>query len=368
MTQTRRTANPTTPTKWDKYINASGATGSDGTPDDYFYVTNPLQLVSSLQRAFSQIVAKVASGTAAAVVASAGQGSGAVYQAFYEPVHQELITPNRQARWLGTLQAFFIGPDGNLYEDSNQDGQLEIGTDSQIKFTYDSTANVTKFNRTPDDGGNPHDLADLKPIWNARKTLATRPTGVSVPQRGYTTGDTTNAIYSRGSMATATVRRPQAKYTISLRAAIPSSDYFYLNFVNSSSIAGSSGTEATNIIEWVRGEDLTGYRNRTLAYNISDGAAGAATQRLGDIIDSTPSIVATPTQAFDLLYGDQSYGVYRNLNACRRQVVLVGANDGMLHAFNAGFYNVANQAFSTSPEYDRLRNGIKQFHEQLCVG
>ena len=129
---------PDDPTKWDKFINASGATGSDGTPDDYFYVTNPLQLVSSLQRAFSQIVAKVASGTAAAVVASAGQGSGAVYQAFYEPVHQELITPNRQARWLGTLQAFFIGPDGNLYEDNDQDGQLDdYGTDSQITFIYD---------------------------------------------------------------------------------------------------------------------------------------------------------------------------------------------------------------------------------------
>ncbi len=339
---------PDSPTKWDKYINASGATGSDGTPDDYFYVTNPLQLVSSLQRAFSQIVAKVASGTAAAVVASAGQGSGAVYQAFYEPVHQELITPNRQARWLGTLQAFFIGPDGNLYEDSNQDGQLEIGTDSQITFTYDATANVTKFNRTPDDGGNPHDLADLKPIWNARKTLATPPTGVSVPQRGYTTGDTTKRyiftwIDGNGD-GSAT---PSEIYDFT-SSAIPSTDYFYLNLVNSSSAPAAAATEATNIIEWVRGEDLTGYRNRTLAYNISDGAAGAATQRLGDIIDSTPSIVATPTQAFDLLYGDQSYGVYRNLNACRRQVVLVGANDGMLHAFNAGFYNVANQAFSTS--------------------
>jgi type IV pilus assembly protein PilY1 len=339
---------PDDPSKWDKFINATGATGNDGTPDDYFFVTNPNQLVSSLQRAFSQIVAKVASGTAAAVVASAGEGSGAVYQAFYEPVHQELITPNRQARWLGTLQAFFIGPDGNLYEDSDQDGQLETSSDSQISFIYDTTTNVTKFNRTPDDGGNPHDLADLKPIWNARKTLAKPPSGVTVQQRGFSTGDTTKRYIFTWIDGNGDGTPTSSEIYDFTTAAIPSTDNFYFNLVASSAAPAAATLEAHNIIDWVRGEDLTGYRNRTLSYNIADGAAGAATQRLGDIIDSTPNVVATPNQAFDLLYGDQSYGVYRNLNACRRQVALVGANDGMLHAFNAGFYNVANQAFATS--------------------
>lgn len=349
---------PTTPTgipdtaaKWDKFVNATGASGPDGTPDDYFYVTNPAQLVSSLQRAFSQIVAKVASGTAAAVVANAAQGSGAVYQAFYEPVHQELISPSRQARWLGTLQALFFGPDGNLYEDNGgmNAGKL-VASDSRIDFVYDTAANVTKFNRTPDagPGSNPHDLSDLKPIWNARKTLATPATGVSVPQRAYSTGDTSKRyiftwIDSNGDGVPTT----SEIHDFTTAAVIPA-DEFYFNLVNSSAAPTAATTEATNIVEWTRGEDLTGYRNRTLAYNITDGTAGAATQRLGDIIDSTPSIVATPTQAFDLLYGDQSYGVYRNVNACRRQVVMVGANDGMLHAFNAGFYNVAGQAFSTT--------------------
>ena len=202
----------------------------------------------------------------------------------------------------------------------------------------------------------------MKPIWNARKTLAKPASGVSVPQRAYATGDTTKRYIFTWIDANGDGSPTASEIYDFTTSAIPSSDYFYFNLVNSSSSMPAATTEATNIIEWVRGEDLTGYRNRTLAYNISDGAAGAATQRLGDIIDSTPSIVATPTQAFDLLYGDQSYGVYRNLNACRRQVVLVGANDGMLHAFNAGFYNVANQAFRDIAQYDRLRNGIEQFH------
>ena len=343
---------PDSQSKWDKLTNATGASVPDGVPDDYFYVTNPAQLVNSLQRAFSQIVAKVASGTAAAVVASAGQGSGAVYQAFYEPVHQETITPNRQARWLGTLQALFIGPDGKLYEDTNQDGKLTIGTDNAIVFVYDTVANVTKFQ--VDNGMVPlttplQDLSALKPIWNARKTLATPAAGTVVAQRGYSTGDTSKRYIFTWIDENGNGQVSSNEIYDFTTSAIPSSDYYYFNLVNGSSAPTAAATEAQNIINWVRGQDMTGYRNRTLAYNASDGAAGAATQRLGDIIDSTPSVVATPTQAFDLLYGDQSYGVYRNNNACRRQVVLVGANDGMLHAFNAGFYNVKNQAFATSP-------------------
>ncbi len=364
---------PDTTRKWDQYDNTTGVpvTGGDGVPDNYYLVSNPTQLVASLTRAFSQIVAKVASGTAAAVVASAGQGSGAVYQAFYEPVHQETITPNRQARWIGSLQALFIGPDGKLYEDTNQDGQLTIGTDKAIVFTYDTTSNVTKFQ--VDDGSVPlttplQDLSLLKPIWNARKTLATPPAGTVVAQRGYSTGDTSKRYIFTWIDENGNGQVSSNEIYDFTASAIPSTDYFFFNLVNGSGAPTAAATEAQNIINWVRGQDLTGYRNRTLAYNASDGTSGAATQRLGDIIDSTPSIVATPSQAFDLLYGDQSYGVYRNNNACRRQVVLVGANDGMLHAFNAGFFNVKNQAFATSPNTTGCATGSSSSTNNYSLG
>ena len=138
---------------------------------------------------------------------------------------------------------------------------------------------------------------------------------------------------------------------------IQPADYFYLNLVSPGPAppSATATTEAKNIINWVRGEDITGYRNRTLTYYATDPAP--TTQRLGDIIDSTPAVVSTPKQAFDLLYGDVTYGAYRNAYTCRRQVVLVGANDGMLHAFNAGFYNVANEAFSTTPNNGTCATG-----------
>ena len=54
-------------------------------------------------------------------------------------------------------------------------------------------------------------------------------------------------------------------------------------------------------------------------------------KKLGDIINSEPVFVGKPP----FLYTDSSYTSFRDDNASRTQMVYVGANDGMLHAFNA---------------------------------
>ncbi len=53
-----------------------------------------------------------------------------------------------------------------------------------------------------------------------------------------------------------------------------------------------------------------------------------------------------PAEALDLIYKDDSYRAFYNSKKSRRQVVYVGANDGMLHAFNAGFFDEDNHAFT----------------------
>ncbi|MDH3346832.1 MAG: hypothetical protein OEM02_01850 [Desulfobulbaceae bacterium] len=77
------------------------------------------------------------------------------------------------------------------------------------------------------------------------------------------------------------------------------------------------------------------------------------TWRLGDIIHSTPTLVAKPAEYYDLLYKDRSYlkfaGKYNN----RRHVIYFGANDGMMHAMNAGFYSSQHQGFFKCPTEDR---------------
>ena len=80
----------------------------------------------------------------------------------------------------------------------------------------------------------------------------------------------------------------------------------------------STDEEAADIINWSRGEDVAGYRDRQGWF-------------LGDIVHSTPVVVGPPSTFIDT----ESYQAFRDAHQNRDKVVYVGANDGMLHAFDA---------------------------------
>jgi type IV pilus assembly protein PilY1 len=77
-------------------------------------------------------------------------------------------------------------------------------------------------------------------------------------------------------------------------------------------------TLANDIIEYVRGTDVAGYRDR-------------AGWKLGDVIGSAPVVVGKPRDFHQ--YND--YLSFRAANEYREKVVYIGANDGMLHCFSA---------------------------------
>jgi type IV pilus assembly protein PilY1 len=52
---------------------------------------------------------------------------------------------------------------------------------------------------------------------------------------------------------------------------------------------------------------------------------------LGDIIHAEPLVIREPTAS----YSDTGYSAFKSANASRTKIVVQGANDGMLHAFNA---------------------------------
>jgi len=84
------------------------------------------------------------------------------------------------------------------------------------------------------------------------------------------------------------------------------------------------------MIAYLRGqnglEDDTddGFDNGTLPFRSRSGA-------LGDIVNAAPVFVKKPPFA----YGDAGYNTFANDNEDRDPMVYVGANDGMLHAFDA---------------------------------
>src|SRR5690606_3809920 len=92
-------------------------------------------------------------------------------------------------------------------------------------------------------------------------------------------------------------------------------------------------TDDTNVVNYIRGLEIDGYRSRTIKWGSDEKV-----WRLGDIVHSTPAIVGRPADGYDARYGDDSYNEFREKYRNRRNMVYVGANDGMLHAFNAGFY------------------------------
>jgi len=131
------------------------------------------------------------------------------------------------------------------------------------------------------------------------------------------------------------------------------------------------GIEVDKIIRWMRGEDLvdedlnnngeldggedlngngrldTSLRSRQTSVPNPDAPASTypITWRLGDIIHSTPMTVAAPAEGYHLIYNDFSYAQFLTRWKNRRHMVYFGANDGMLHAVNAGFYRESNNKF-----------------------
>jgi len=85
----------------------------------------------------------------------------------------------------------------------------------------------------------------------------------------------------------------------------------------------AQANNGANLVNWLRGQtgnEGTLYRDREHV--------------LGDMANSKPAFVGKP----NLQYGDAvipDYGSFKTANASRQGVLYIGANDGMLHAFNA---------------------------------
>lgn len=132
----------------------------------------------------------------------------------------------------------------------------------------------------------------------------------------------------------------------------------WLTFVDNDQMSDATleNDALTALIEWIRGTDV-------LNDEIADGNSLTSEDfdnngrldkklrsrqfringitevwRLGDVIHSTPIVVAKPAEAYHYIYRDQSYAYFSKKWDKRRNMIYFGANDGMLHAVNGGFY------------------------------
>jgi len=77
----------------------------------------------------------------------------------------------------------------------------------------------------------------------------------------------------------------------------------------------------SSLVDYLRGANIAGYRSRT--------------SLLGDIVNSAPQYVAAPSARYRDSLETVTYSSFKTAQAGRTPMIYVGANDGMLHAFNA---------------------------------
>lgn len=330
--------------------------GADGNPLGYTLVRNPADLGKRLSESIKGLVKRPASGSGAAVASNTLTGEGLLLQAGYKP---EVASGTEKVSWVGVLNGLFFDAFGNVREDTNSNQKLDAA-DNIVQIYYDSTAKDTLVRRMPFSENiesipaanitSGLSLESIRPVWSARDQLADLTNAQKAEQRIFgESASTGRYIFTSVDEGTAEAA-PDGITTGNDVIDFSASAFDGTNTtaglgVNNYRLLDVAQNDAGKVVDFIRGvEGIEGFRNRTVNYN------GVAPKPwiLGDIVHSTPAVVGRPSAGYNVSYSDQTYTAFRNQYLSRRQVAYVGANDGMLHAFNMGIYNEMTQTFDGS--------------------
>jgi len=324
--------------EWDK--------NKTGLPYNFYEADEGDTIITSISNALNDMLRRSSSGTAASVLASA-EGSGAnILQALFFPKRK---FDNAEIDWTGEMQNlwYYIDPliaSSTIREDTNASRTLDIYSDDIIAFEFDIGLGKTVVRRyQPDASGNagtedtpsPVDIDEVKNLWEAGIILWARDITTS-PRTIYTTVD--------------------GKTLINFSTTEAASNATLQTYLQ----APADPATAQNIVNYVHGYDIVGYRGRTVKTSYS-GATDTRVWKLGDIVSSTPRLKGPfPLNSYQKYspdgYNDRTYYQYVNDvdaagnptgNYTQRGTVFVGANDGMLHAFELGKLTFSGLSTST---------------------
>lgn len=300
---------------------------------------NPSALATNLEAALKDIATGSASGTAASIVSNRGQSGANLITAIFYPEKEfsiDIATGNQQkVNWIGDLQNYWYYFDpyisnSTIREDTDYDQAfdpiLDLKKDYRVDFVFDDSTNKTVAKRYKDDGLGNYTFIDtidpdsLKALWKSGTELYKRDL-TATPYRKF-------LINKAGSLFTLT----------NDKFATLSTDWANL----STYLNVADATTALNVMKYIYGYDITGYRSRTVSgyanLTTADPSKGVGVWKLGDIVTSTPKVQSDRTQnGYHLDYGDGTYESYTtSKDYAARGMVYVGANDGALHAISLG--------------------------------
>jgi len=347
---------PTSSSDWDKDGN--------NIPDTFFDASDALEIKQKIMSIIDEIMRKASSGTAVSVLSSS-EGSGAnLMQALFYP--KRSFADNTEVSWTSDLMNYWYYMDpffksSQIREDTNREGAtavptpytlLDLQNDYITNFAFDPDQNKTMAHRWWDTTGKGVPLTDMGttaientiPIWRAGFNLwwtapADRTIKTSLDGSTLTSFDTANnatlAAYlgqAAGTAANTTINYVRGE-----------------DCVDATGTACTCGTASCNKI----GRDRTVTAGvcsarRSPCNSATDCPSGETCTnethvwKLGDVISSTPRIMGPAyLNNFNMPspfgYNDQTYNDFITSDDYKdRQLVFVGANDGMLHAFKLG--------------------------------
>ena len=226
---------PDLPGEWDSKL-ATGVPGTDGIPDNYFLVSNPLGLEAALDRAFITILSN-ASASSVATNSTSLQTGSTIYQARFNAND-----------WSGQVLAYAVDMSGQVSTNATWDaGQVINGQDfdsGRVVLTYNTDAAVrdgVAF-RWPANPASPTSTEIPLPLVNSLNTTPSTSTndGRGQQRLNYLRGDASQ----EGATVTAFRQRPTSKlgdivnsnpnYVAAPNAGIGVASYaqFRLNFLN----------------------------------------------------------------------------------------------------------------------------------------
>ncbi|MDH5543275.1 MAG: PilC/PilY family type IV pilus protein [Nitrospinota bacterium] len=283
----------------------------DNIPDTYFKASDGAQLESKLLEAITDILNRATSGTAISVLATSSSGAGNIFQAYFLPKKTVVeASGTRDIDWLGHLLSFNVDPLGAMRD--------KFG--NCIGFEFDIVQNQTV----------------VKNLSEVNGVCTTTPVS-SVPLVSYSgynwdAGEKLLSAVAPGARNIYTFLDSNEDGVCNGCSGPATGEFISFNTGNSAALAKyMKSADPANLINFVRGADVVGYRDRNISGN---------EWKLGDIVNSTPGVVSSPAEAYGLLYRDPSYNMFSDKysvtgSSPRDVYAYVGANDGMLHAIRA---------------------------------
>ncbi|WP_054113785.1 pilus assembly protein [Marinagarivorans algicola] len=307
----------------------------------YYKSENPEKLEEGLNALFGLNGPTPAASTSGVTATTGSRGANIILHTYFAALKENNNSGTKESvTWFGSIGALFIDAEGRLREDTDGNSQL-TDTDRIVKFNgdYDVRGQAqVSYETLAGAIVDKQPLESIKYVWSAADRLD--------KVANYTTQGTNYIQAEAGVKQRFIYTRIPKQYTKIANVVNGNLQPFVAGLFKGANAdkAPLLGrvTNTDDLVNYIRGEEgITGMRNRTLTQ-----AGTAKKYLLGDILGSSPVIVSAPSYSYDDEFGDLEYAAYKAKYKNARQVVYAAANDGMIHAFDAGTFDFATKQYN----------------------